>query len=560
MVGSFLKHRYKVIEKIGEDNLFTVYKCEDVINKRTTAAKVLLPQYASNRTFAERILVEAEALIGISHPGIVQVFDCGEDEGSYFVIIEYIRGIDMQEHIRRSAPFNLSTSVDIGLALCSVLDFAHSKGFIHGDLKPANIMVTTEGQIKIADFWVSNAVSASQSIRTSVLMRSVHYMSPEIAEGQPSTPSSDIYSLGIIMFQLLTGTLPFDGDTPISIALKHSKEPVPSIRSINPGVPKTLESVISTAMQKSPADRFRSARAMILDLTSVRDALNLSAPLVWSNTSGKSANDPDEEMEEGESALLIAVRRALIILVMVIMVLGAGMAAYFYTKPADVVVPNLIGKSFEEAESLVSRAKLKLSVNQEQFNEKYPSDTIYFMVPMAGRTLKQGRTVEVWISKGSKYALVPSVLKIPLEDAQRKIMEAGLNVGEVTQDYNDNVPAGNVSKQDPSSGTKTERNTPVNLVYSLGPKVPEETVTDDNTATNSETSGQSRSFDVKFTVPAGPEQQNIEIAVLDDYGENIVYTEVKSPGDKIEQSVDGVGRNVAIRIYIDGKLVKEERR
>ena len=566
MIGTVLKHRYEVAEKVGEGNLFTVYKCDDKIDNRPVAAKVLLPQYAANRLFAERILVEAQAMVGVSHPGIVEVYDCGEEDGTYYVIVEYVRGVDLKERIRRSAPFSLSTVVDIGVALCDVLHFAHRRGFVHGDLRPGNILVTPEGQIKLADFWVSNAIASSQTLRTNAMMRSVHYMSPELAEGRPAVPASDVYSLGIILFELLTGAVPFDGDTPIAIALKHAREPLPSLRALNPSIPKALEAAAAKALEKTPQERFRSAKAMLNALKSVRDALQLSKPITWPQPAEKSAPETEpegaeaaevrDEIEEAEPVLLSALRKTLLTIVGLITVLVVVMVVWAMTSPGEVTVPNLVGKSLEEAQAAVADKDIRLAIKSEQFNEEQPARTIYYTNPAAGRTIRARKSVLVWVSKGSKFATTPDVVKLTLEEAKNRVFDAGLNVGEVSQEYSDTIPAGNVMQQSPSSGTRLERGDPVKLVFSLGTKPREMPLGEQERGTELGT----RSFDVKITVPKGPEDQKVEIVVLDDYGESAAYSDIAQPGDRIEQTVRGVGDKITVRIYINNKLVKEDRK
>ncbi len=579
MVGTVLKHRYEVIEKIGEGNLFTVYRCDDKIDNRPVAVKVLLPQYASNRMFAERLLVEAQAMVGLAHPGIVEVYDCGEEDGSYYVVVEYVRGVDLKERIRRSAPFSLTTVVDVGLAVCDVLDFAHRRGFMHGDLRPGNILVSPEGQIKLADFWVSNAIASAQTLRTNAMMRSVHYMAPEIAEGKPATPASDVYSVGVILYELLTATVPYDGDTPIAIALKHAHDPIPSPRTINPGTPKPLESLILKALQKSPQDRFRSARSMHHELKSVRDALHFEKPLTWSATPAeepapKSAAKPtikpaaeertqimasasvtNEEFWDQDDipSFWVAAKKTLLAVIGVISVLIAAMIIWAMTAPGDVKVPNLVGKPLEKAETIAAEKHIDLIVRTEQFNEDYPAGTVYYMNPAAGRSIKTGKPIDVWVSKGSRFGTVPDVMKMPLEEAKTKITDAGLNVGEVGQDYSDTVPAGNVIQQTPKPGTKQERGQPVNLAFSLGSKDDGTTLSQEQYDSNSKT----RSFSVRFKIPPGPEDQKVEIVVQDDFGETTAYSDIMHPGDSVDQKVQGVGNKVTIRIYIDDKLVKE---
>jgi len=580
LIGSVIKSRYLVQEKIGEGNLFTVYKCEDTINNRPVAMKVLLPQYASNRMFAERMLVEAQAMVGVSHPGIVEVYDCGEENGEYFVIIEFIRGLDLKERIRRGAPFTLSTAVDVCIAICDVLDFAHKRGFIHGDLRPGNIMVTSEGLLKVADFWVSSAVVSQQAVRTSTLMSSIHYMSPEVAEGKSATPAADIYSLGIILYELLTARLPFDGETPVTIALKHARDPIPSMRAINPAVPKPLEAVVCRALQKETEDRFRSAKSMLNELKASKDALHLAKPLVWSETGDSSPVEascecvvPQSEDEQKVSTLLVTLKKVLIGVVIVIALLIVFAAYNIMNIPAEVKLPDLVGKPYTEALSMLSRNKVELVKRSEEYNEKYPEGTIFFMSPTAGRTIRSGKSVDVWVSKGSKYAKAPDLSKLSLEDAKQRIIDSGLNVGEISQDYDPIIPPACIIKQTPAPGTRLEKGQAVGLVFSLGPKpqeIPQDTTnagdqSDDKQTSNDQTSdtsvqSKSRSFDLKLTVPPGSQDQLVEIKVQDDSGENTVYSEVRHPGDHIKKTVQGAGSKVVIRVYIDNKLIKEEQK
>lgn len=561
MTGRAFKHRYEVQEKIGEGSLFTVYKAEDKIDNRIVAIKVLLPQYASNRMFAERMLVEAQAMASVSHPGIAEVYDSGEEDGVYFVVVEYIRGVDLKERIRRNAPFSLTTAVDVGIAICDALDFAHKRGFIHSDLRPGNILVTPEGYIKLTDYWVGSAVSSSQSVRTSAMMRSVHYMAPEVAEGVAASPASDIYSLGILLYELLTGIVPYDSDTPISIALKHAKDPIPSVRTANPAVPKAFEALIAKALQKDPENRFRSAKSMLNDLRSVREGLNLARPMSWSPVEDKKAPEPitddADEFEEAAPAVLTILRRTLLIVVAVIAIIMTATIAYVWMNPGEAQVPEIIGKDLVTAQMMASKAKIRLIVKAEEFNEKYDEGLIYFANPGPGRTIKAGKSVDVWVSKGSKYARVPRLSTLPEETARKRLMDEGLVVGELVQEYSDSVDPGSIIRQSPGPGSRLMRGDPVDLVISLGPQPTEEDYSTPEAATGPDTTQQPRTFNVKFEVPAGRENQMVQITVVDDYGENVVYSDIGHPGDVIKQAVQGIGKKVAIRIYIDDKLVQE---
>jgi serine/threonine-protein kinase len=442
-------------------------------------------------------------------------------------------------------------------------------------------MVTSEGQIKIADFWVAGAVASQQSVRQNTLMSSIHYTAPEVAEGKPATPASDVYSLGIILFELLTAVVPFDGETPLAIALKHAREQVPSMRTYNPAVPKALEGIVARALQKEPEDRFRSIKSMLNELKSAREALNLNKQLVWSESTD--ARDIEPALEAGEKRSRIdqiyptwalTFRKALIALVAILFVVVVIGAVMLINVPTDVRLPDLVGKKYEDAQSLVKQYKVQLITRTEEYNESYPEGVIYYMSPGAGRTIKSGKSVDVWVSKGSRFSSAPNLAKLSLEDARQRITESGLSIGEVSQDYSAAIPEGSIISQKPGPGTRLERGKSVSLIYSLGPKpieipstTPDQIMNPGDASSDGGDTGQvqselgkSRSFEIKFTVPNGPEDQIVEIGVEDDNGARTAYSEVKHPGDKIKETIDVVGSPAIVRIYIDKKLIKEERK
>jgi serine/threonine-protein kinase len=466
--------------------------------------------------------------------------------------------------------------------MCDVLDYAHKRGFVHGDLRPENIMVTPEGQIKIADFWVNPAVDSQRSVRTSTIWSSIRYMAPEVAEGKPATAAADIYSLGVLLFELLTGTVPFDGDTSVAIALKHARDPIPSMRTYNPAVPKTLEGIVARALQKEPEERFRSVKSMLNELKTSREALHLSKPLVWSETTDMREVEP--ALESGETRMIVDQRgprwmlslRAKLLILVLLLAIGCVIGTIMLVSvPADVKLPDLVGMKFEDAQSQMSRSKVDLTKRSEEYNESFPEGVIFYMSPSAGRTIKSGKSVEVWVSKGSKYAMTPNLLKLSSEDAAQRVVSSGLIVGEMSQDYDALIPSGSVISQKPAPGTKLERGKPVSFVSSLGPKPseaatqpPEGTTNPEENNTTPGNSGEAqntqsstskpRSLTVKLTVPEGPQQQMVEIQVTDDNGERTAYSEVKHPGDKVSQKIQVVGSPATVRIYLDEKLVKEE--
>jgi serine/threonine-protein kinase len=362
--------------------------------------------------------------------------------------------------------------------------------------------------------------------------------------------------VGIILFELLVGVVPFDGDTPIAIGLQHARAPIPAIRSLNPAVPKNLESAVAKALQKAPESRYRSAKSMLNDLKAVRESLHA----VKEEPEDQPAAIPDISeagvLNETEPALLTALRRTLLAIVAVVALVSALLIGYVWMRPGEITVPDMLGKTLTEAQQVANANHFQIAVKSEQFNDDYAEGTVYYMNPAGGRSIKAGKVVDVWISKGSRYATVPDCIRLATENARERIAAAGLNVGEISQEYSKTVPAGSISKQVPSSGKKVERGQPVNLVMSLGPD-PTSEIPEDNAPEAAE-SGPAQSFDVKFTVPRGRDPQPVRIVVADDSGENVVYSELMHPGDKVSQTVQGTGKEITIRVYIADKLIREE--
>lgn len=532
MIDEVLNYRYKIISKVSDEGLYTVYKCEDLIASVSVMANIINPSYTSNKSLISQIMGNAEELKRLYHPGIAKTIDYYSSNDINYVITESIHGVSLDDHIKNNTSFEPSTAIDICNAVSSIMNFIHSQGIVHGNLSPSNIMVTQDGHIKITNLWLEGVNKSKNAVR---------YMAPEVIDGEQPSYASDIYSIGVLLFQLLTGKTPYDGETAELIAEKHRNEEALLLRAYRPSLSRDLESIILKAMQKSPANRYKTVKALISDLSAVKYKLHSSLTQSEQQKSPPPIVETDEEefIDYDDTPVLSTIRRVLLIIALIGIVAAFGIGAYIYTRPNDVVVPDLLGKTYSEAMEIASKSDILVSIKMEETNEEYPIGTIYFTKPIAGRTTKRGNTVEVWISKGSKYAVVPAVTNIPLAEAQNKIRSAGLVVGELSEENDDKIPLGYVISQDPKPDAKLERNSEVKLVYSLGPIVESTT---DNFTENAEispgaqdSSAALRTFEIKFTVPEGNQSQNVEIAVADDYGENIVFTKVSSPAKPLNR-------------------------
>ncbi|BCW97727.1 MAG: serine/threonine protein kinase [Armatimonadota bacterium] len=576
LVGQVINFRYEVLEKTGEGGLFTVYRTRDRVMNRLAAVKVLRPDYASDPEISQRILERAKALVALSHPNVTRVYEAARTEHCAYVCEEHVRGIDLKERIRRIAPFTAAAAVDVAIAVAQALDYLHRNGIVHGDLRPHKVLVGPEGEIKVTGAGLAFAFADQEEKRTLALMRAAHYAAPETFEGRMPDERSDIYSLGIILFEMLAGMVPFTGDTPIAVATRHARDPVPSVRDQNAAVPRALEGIIRNALAKDPDERYQTAREILADLRSVQDALRLGKPLNWSPLDPSRAAAVVDEPAPREESLWKSFAKAALLVVLVAAVVFGGFMLLVKSSPPDVNVPDVVGKDLEEARRILSDTGLTLTIAREDFNDRYPAGAIYFQEPQAGQPVKKNAIVEVYVSKGSRNVRVPSVVGMSEEKAREILNEEGLVVGEVKYDYSSSIPAGDVMRQDPRPGLSVAREAAkVDLTVSLGPPpgrpaVPpppvEETAPDAPSITPSETPAApaspekpvvTRQLRIRFSVPEGPSVR-VQIVVKDDTGEWVAVDDVYRGGSPVSATFTVTGKSAEIRTLINGREVDRQ--
>jgi eukaryotic-like serine/threonine-protein kinase len=565
LIGQVVNYRYEILEKCGDGSFFTVYKARDKVLNRLVAVKILVPQYAANKDFAERVIAEAQASVALSNPNIAKVFEADHQEGLYFIALEYVRGINLKDKIRRLAPFSPAQAVDVAIAVAEALDSAHNQTMVHGDLRPQNVLVTSDSQVKVTDFGMAASVSTFPAIQTNTVLRSVHYMSPEVAEGKTARPTSDVYSLGVMMYEMLTGTVPFDGDTAIAVALRHAKDPPPSPRSLNSGIPKVVEAIVLKALQKLPEERYRTMQEMIQALRAVRQQLD-APQFIQKNEDTQSTEAIDMRVEEKEpptflggalkiAFLLFALGLVGLVVMVLYLFLGVG-------SPSEVETPLLLGKTQTEAETIARNAGLELSPAGTQFNNEYPEGQIYETMPNASMRVRKGQSIRIWISRGSRFIKTPDVVEMTEDKARDEINGTGLTTGESVEVYSDTVPTGSVVKQSPSSGTQLERGRPVKLFVSMGKEPTAEPTNgqtpgaEGNTTNPPAASGDQRDLNVHVKIRAdatGPQAVKITLDYGD--GESTAYEANHRAGDDFIQVVQAGKQSVTIRTYVNDQLV-----
>ena len=632
----------------------------------------------------------------LDHSGILRVFDQGiaEETGDLYVVREQLRGITLQERIRRIAPFTLAVSTDIAAAVAEAIAAAHQAGVAHGDLRPGHVLLSPEGQIKTADFAYGALVAAQGDEPNRAA-----YLAPELTlrDGREAAPTfaGDIYALGALLYEMLTGVLPLAGGVRVT-----------SPRDVSPSIPPALDGLVQKCLQADPAGRYRTAGTLLTDLQSIHTALRTGKPLTWSPLTTKSSSRPaptsddktatkrlprplpqeplsreqtqEEEpyqMPEREPASALGLATKVLFVIFVLGVIGLSWyATRFLEVPNDVVVPNLIGKTFDDAKRIAGQQHFTLVESADSaFSDTMPEDQIYEQVPLAGHTIKADKEVMVYRSLGPRLLTVPALAGTTQDYAAKALLQANLPLGTTAQDYSETVPSGVILSQSPQSGSKVARNTAVNFVVSKGKQPPEMpadlsgnadgpdraelnwkaalraesytvtrsldgdttvvaqalpatrftdtglkpdttysyTVTSNNSAGTSDPSesalvtteaspdtqavlppdtvvappadtgsvtgsdetvppdqaaapdqpktAKMRPFTVAFTVPRHPRHsRHVQIEVQDTTGTNVVYDETQEPGDDVSAPLQAFGNKVIFRIFLDGRLVKQQ--
>ncbi len=632
--------RYEVLEAIGEGPLLEAFRARDRALNRIVAVKTLLPVHAQQPLVLERLRAGLGAVVSLSHASLTRVYDVGQDpDGTMFLAEEYVRGIDLKERIRRVAPFSLTAATDVAIALAEALEYAHARGVIHGDLRPQNVLIGPEGQVKLTGLGTALVQPLLSDANT--LLRTVPYSAPDVSQNRTPTVSGDLYALGVTLFEMLTGNMPYNGDGPMQIVLRHAQEPIPSPRVLNPGVPRALEGVVHRALGKRPQDRYGSASEMLTDLRAVRDALRHGKSLSWSPLDraapvaaaavgaaaapgAAAAAAPLETEAPEEMGTIIAPRRiseaeativmptptpkerakrpapaaaaavphapepepqdtrwlgALNLFLLALVLAGclglAYMSQFYFRAPKDVIVPNLVGKSLDESRALAKERKFSIEVVEEAVRELEPAGTIYMMNPKAGRHIREGRPVSVWVSRGPKLVEIPDVRDMSVEKARATLEKSGLRVGLIEREFDVLVQKGNVLSQKPEPGETKPRGQKIDLVVSKGeePAPPpiepvEEPFPVETPSVESGTGGsgggtvdatQGRIFTIIYKIPRDDQSHRIRIDITDMEGTRTVYDELRQSGERVEEEVEAFGKkgSITIKLYDNDEMRRE---
>jgi eukaryotic-like serine/threonine-protein kinase len=472
MIGRILDGTYEVVGPLGEGGMARVYRGRRVADGHEVAIKILREQYAHDREFVARFEREAQAVARLSHPHMVQVFDYGRDGDVHFIVMEFVEGEDLKSLLRRAGALPEERAREIGAQVCEVLAYAHTQGIVHRDIKPQNILLTSDGHVKVTDFGIARALASAAITETGTVLGSVQYLSPEQARGLGVGHHADLYSLGVVLYEAVAGRLPFDGDSPITIVLKHIHEPPPIPHRDDAPTSVEMEHIILKALAKDPQDRYRSAAEMRQDLVGETAHWREAPPPGVEDTAvvreGTRIGAARTRRLPWPVGPLLLASGGLLVLVFTV-VLG-WQALSGYLNVAEVMVPDFVGKSLADAQSRARRDHLTVQVLQQSYSRTVPSGFVLGQDQPAGKSVKVDRVIGLTTSLGPEMVRVPDVRRRSLLAARFAIEEARLVVGEVREAYDTSVPPGVILSQDPAPGASLERGTAVYLRVNKGPE------------------------------------------------------------------------------------------
>ena len=492
MSSRLLAGRYELIEKIGEGGMAIVYKAKCRLLNRYVAIKILRPEFTKDEQFVENFRRESQAAAGLSHPNIVSVYDVGQEGNIHFIVMELVEGKTLSKLIEEKGRLDYKEAINITRQVASALSLAHKNQIVHRDIKPHNILITNTGVAKLADFGIAKAVSASTIIGgNNKVMGSVHYFSPEQARGAYVDERSDIYSLGIVLYEMLTGKVPFDGDNPISIALMHINDPMPPVSAEVPGIPPQLEKIIMKATDKYQTNRYRTADEMIEDLDNIefitkvmgqkaftiageeekeQPAVSVHPERERTHRKSEPAGNTEESDKTLERANKIStgfiIGAVAVLVIAGIIGLGA-LLGWFSGDIEEIKVPNFVGSTFEKAQALAQKTGLEIARGEDVYSPDQEEGKITSQNPTADSVVSPGKLITVYVSKGKKDGVVPKIVGMDYKGASEYLKTFGFELG-IVKTESSTLPENVIIEQSVEEGSTALKGTKIDVTVSDG--------------------------------------------------------------------------------------------
>lgn len=617
MIGKILDERYELIKKIGAGGMADVYMAKDILLDRVVAVKILHSNFAEDNDFIIRFRHEAQSAGKLTHPNIVGIYDVGCDGDIHYIVMEYVEGETLKQYIQSHPNIPIDTAVRIAIDIGNALEEAHANGIIHCDIKPHNILLTDTGKVKVTDFGIARAINSSTVIDKQSILGSVHYLSPEQAAGDKITAKTDIYSLGIVLYEMLTHHLPFEGETAVSIALKHMQGDIPRPTKFNPAISPMLEECLLTALQKDPDKRYDTVADFISELkiaqgftTAIYKPATHDFTAMTRPISRKKLNNPKGSKETKISNFITHLPQKYIWIGMAVLFIVCFAWAFFsfgnFWSSENITVPNVVGKPVEVAQTTLKKLDLKVSVDEIE-SEDIPQGEVISQTPVAGTNVKAKRIIHLTVSKGGSAMLIPDLKGLTLEQAKERLDKMGLSLGAVENGNDPDKLSEVIISQSPEPGTKASKGARINIVINmkqktsipnlvgmtlgdarntlLSMKLSVGTITatdgassDDSNAIilsqdpaggesssssvvnltvgNNKPKAAKKTGTVNISIPKGGNPRQVDIFVTDDTGKHTVFSSKANPGSTVTKDVSGTG-NVRVQVSIDGSVVQD---
>ena len=493
MVERVLDGRYALEALVGSGGMADVYRAKDQLLERTVAVKILHQQYENDTEFITRFQREAKAAARITHPNIVNVYDVGVAEGRHYIVMEYVPGRTLKERIKEEGPVPVPQALQIARQIAGALAQAHANNLVHCDIKPHNILVMPDGNVKVADFGIARAVTESTMTYNDNIMGSVHYFSPEQARGTMITPKSDVYSLGVLLYEMLSGRIPFDGNTAVSIARKHLEEDPQPLHMIAPGIPPVVEALVTRMMAKDPAQRpdssmlvqdiVRAEQMMRSDTEALPafdpDATRVLTPVEAQEIGALAEAEEDAVPQEGDERPFFRTKKfkfGLLLILLLGFFTGFFLSFGKFWSSVEITVPDVTGKQMTLARQILEDQHLRVTV-AETYDASVPVGVVVSQTPEAGTMVKEERAITIYVSKGGEELEMPNLRGLNQSDAIDKLQQMGLRLGSAYETFSDE-DSGTVISQDPRSGTRISKGQTVDITVSKGQKIKKVSVPD----------------------------------------------------------------------------------